>query len=171
MLKALNAISDCIDKLLQAALMVLSVVMVVVNLAQVAGRYLFSYSLPWSEELSTYMYVWIIFLSLHMIARDRSELTIDVLRFKKSGAQFALTLFRDLVSILTVAALLAASILMIRNSMSFPQKTASLHVSTYIMYLCMPASFALVILQKITNIIGLIVKSRPGCKNDPTGAV
>lgn len=170
MIKALDTISDYINKFLQAVLAIISIVMVLVNLAQIAGRYLFSYSLPWSEELSVYMYVWIIFLSLHMLSREHAELTIDVIKFKSQKAEIVMIIFRELLALLTVVALFAASIIMIKNSMNFPQKTASLHLNTSMMYLCMPISFFLVILQKVTNIIKIVWRPLPNSDSDAAGA-
>jgi TRAP-type C4-dicarboxylate transport system permease small subunit len=152
-LKYLDNLSDTINRALQIILALLSVVMVVVNLAQISGRYLFFHSIPWSEELSTYVYVWIIFLSLHMITREHAELSIDVLIFKNKKTELRVKIIRDILTIITVVILLAASVLIIKNSIRFPRKTASLGINTVGLYYCMPISFVLVLLQRVTNLL------------------
>lgn len=153
MLKTLETLSRRIDAFLQAVLLALSTVMLVVNLVQIAGRYLFFYSIPWSEELSTYMYVWIIFLALHMITREKTELTIDVLNPKNPRTMAKARIARDIVTLLTVAIFFVASVLMIRNAILYPRMTTSLGVTTAGLYLCMPIGFALVFLQRVTNLL------------------
>jgi TRAP-type C4-dicarboxylate transport system permease small subunit len=153
MLKFLDALSDYIDRILQIILAVLSVVMVGVNLAQISGRYLFFHSITWSEELSTYTYVWIVFLALHMIIREHVELTIDVWKFKSRKSELSFGSLRDILSIITVIILFVASILLIKNAMRFPRKTASLGITIIGLYFCMPISFALVLLQLCTNLL------------------
>ena len=49
-------------KLVELSIIVISVLMVTVTLAQVIFRYLLTAPLPWSEELSRYCFVWIVFL-------------------------------------------------------------------------------------------------------------
>ena len=63
-MKTIDKINLQIQRVLDVFLGAASVVMLAVNLAQVLGRYVFHSSITWSEELSTYMYVWIIFLAL-----------------------------------------------------------------------------------------------------------
>ncbi len=46
----------------KASIVVISVVMVCVTLAQVVFRYVIAAPLPWSEELARYCFVWIVFL-------------------------------------------------------------------------------------------------------------
>jgi len=48
--------------LTKLAIIVISIVMVLVTLAQVIFRYLLEAPLPWSEELARYCFVWIVFL-------------------------------------------------------------------------------------------------------------
>ncbi len=71
-----------IEKVIDVFLCIASVVMLAVNLAQVIFRYVFHASILWSEELSTYLYVWIILLSLYAAARERNELNIAIISFK-----------------------------------------------------------------------------------------
>lgn len=168
MVKILDALSDKINRIVQFVLGAMAIIMLVVNLAQIAGRYVFFHSIPWSEELSTYMYVWIIFLSLHMLSKERSELSIDAIRCKNPRNAKIILILRESISLLAVAVLLVASIMIVSKSMQFPQKTASLKLNTSVMYLCMPISFFLVTLQKLTNIIKA-VRGGPEAGNEEAG--
>ena len=152
MLRILDTFNIYIERLIQIMLMIGGVIMLVVNLAQVAGRYLFFYSIPWSEELSTYMYAWIIFFALHFAAKDRNELSIDALRISNPKVQNILVFSREFIGFVTCIVLLVGSIIFIQNSFHFPKRTASLGITVAGLYFCMPISFGLIAIQKLTNI-------------------
>ena len=147
-----------IEKVIDVFLCIASVVMLAVNLAQVIFRYVFHASILWSEELSTYLYVWIILLSLYAAARERNELNIAIISFKKPKAVLSVNLIREVLSLVTCVALLAGSIIMIQNALAFPQKTASLNIITAYLYFCMPISFGLLSWVKLVNIIHDVLK-------------
>ncbi|MDC0936411.1 TRAP transporter small permease [Pirellulales bacterium] len=50
---------------------------IVVVLLQVVSRYLLDNSLTWTEELSRYLFAWIIFLGAALGVRDQSHIKID----------------------------------------------------------------------------------------------
>ncbi len=152
MLGLLDSFNNYTEKIIQVLLMIGGIVMLIVNLAQVAGRYLFFYSIPWSEEMSTYMYAWIIFFALHFAAKDRNELSIDALKIANPVANKTLIFLRELIGFATCVVLLAGSIIFIHNSFQFPKRTASLGINVAGLYLCMPISFSLIAIQKFTNI-------------------
>lgn len=54
-------------------------VMCVVVFAQVFGRYVVHYSLPWSEELSRFLMVWVSMLGSAVAARRRMHVGFDAL--------------------------------------------------------------------------------------------
>ena len=162
MVRALTSLSDLIQKVLQAILLVLGTLLTLVNIAQIAGRDLFFYSLPWSEQLSTWFFVWIVFLGYHLVIKKDAELTIDAFHFKNRLAQLVLEITRDSFSLVMILVFFFASIQFEKNALRFPQKLSSMPVKMYVLYAVMPVSFALMALQKFTNIVVRISKYRAG---------
>ena len=109
------------------------------------------YSLPWSEQLSTWLFIWTIFLGYHLVIKKDAELTIDAIHFKNHTAQLLLEILRDLLSLVMIVVFLIASIQFLQNSMKYPQKLSSMPVNMYVIYMVMPVSFALMAIQKFTN--------------------
>lgn len=153
MIEKIDAFNARLQKLIEVFLCIASVIMLAVNLAQVAFRYIFHASILWSEELSTYLYVWIILFSLYAACRERSELNIAVLSFKDPKKRRAVDLVREVLGLIACLALLAGSLQMIQNALAFPQKTASLKVTTAYLYFCMPICFVLLSWVKSVNIL------------------
>ena len=162
MIAVLDHISDFIQRILQFLLAVMSVVLLVVNIAQICGRYLFFYSLPWSEELSTYLFIWVIFLGVHLIIRENAELRIDAITFSNYRRQQALELLRDILSWVAILFFFVGSLQMMRNAIAFPQRAASLPVNTYVIYAVMPVGYLLMGLQKFTNLLKRVENLRRG---------
>ena len=151
-MEKIDRINETLQIFIDVLLGVASMVMLAVNLAQVLYRYAFHASILWSEELSTYLYVWIIMLSLYAACHDRNELNIGVISFKSEKASAVLNMVREICGLITVVALFIGSCIMIKNAFAFPQKTASLKIITAYLYFCMPISFALLAWLKTVNI-------------------
>lgn len=151
MVKCLLKFSEWIQKVLQGVLLIIGTLLTAVNIAQIAGREIIFYSLPWSEQLSTWLFIWTIFLGYHLVIKKDAELTIDAIHFKNHTAQLLLEILRDLLSLVMIVVFLIASIQFLQNSMKYPQKLSSMPVNMYVIYMVMPVSFALMAIQKFTN--------------------
>ena len=80
---------------------------IAVMAAQVFCRYVLNDSLGWAEELSTYLFVWLIFIGAALAARDRAHVRVDVVvRLLPHGLQRWVRLARE-VLLLAFFALLA----------------------------------------------------------------
>lgn len=166
MLKILNKISDCIQLVLEYFLLIIGTLLTVVNLAQICGRDLFFYSLPWSEQLSTWIFVWIVFLGYHLVLRKDAELTIDVIHFKNQRAQLALEIARDIFSLIMICVFFRASVQFLKNAIRYPQLMSSMPVNMYVVYAVMPVSFGIMAFQKALNMLVRISRIVKGEGNE-----
>lgn len=94
MTKCLLTLSNWIQKFLQGILLIIGTLLTAVNIAQIVGREI-HFSLPWSEQLSTWLLIWTIFLGYHLVIKNDAELTIDAIHFKNHTAQLLLEILRD----------------------------------------------------------------------------
>lgn len=58
---------------------VLLALLCVIVFVQVIMRYAYGHSLSWSEELTRYMFVWIIYLGVNLGIRGDNQIKIDIL--------------------------------------------------------------------------------------------
>nr|MDQ3309082.1 TRAP transporter small permease subunit [Gemmatimonadota bacterium] len=75
----MQAITRYVDALLRALIMVLMAVMVIAVTWQVITRYVFSRPSSYTEELATFLLIWISLLGGAYALRVRAHLGIDVL--------------------------------------------------------------------------------------------
>ncbi len=73
-MKIIKKIDDNFEELL---LMLLLTIMAMVMGIQVVARYVFNYSLTWSEEITRYMFVWSAFLSISYCIKKQISIKIE----------------------------------------------------------------------------------------------
>ena len=168
MLHAFERANIVIQKILQVILGIMCVALLIINIAQIIGRYVFFYSLPWSEEISTYLFIWVIFLGMHLLIQENAELRIDILTFKNNeNRQLILDLIREVLSLITITIFFVASLFLMQNAILFPQRAASFQVNTYWIYSVMPIGYILMVFQKITNMMQKGVRLKNGKSTNP----
>ncbi|RGY97838.1 TRAP transporter small permease [Clostridium sp. AM58-1XD] len=75
-------------------------VMMSVIMLQTLTRYVIFYSLPWSEELSRYLFVFVIMIGLTVAIKDDMLISIDLIdRFLPKKADKVLDAFRKLLAL------------------------------------------------------------------------
>jgi len=60
-------------------LVILSTFTVVIIFSQVVLRYIFSSSLPWSEEIARYAFIWLIYVGVSYGVKRQKHLSVDVI--------------------------------------------------------------------------------------------
>jgi len=60
-------------------LVILSIFTVVIIFSQVVLRYIFNSSLPWSEEIARYAFIWMIYVGVSYGVKRQKHLSVDVI--------------------------------------------------------------------------------------------
>lgn len=124
---------------------------------QVFMRYVMGQSLAWSEELTRYMFVWIIFLGVNLGIKDNTQMKIDVVDvYIKGKPMKILYLIRHLASLVVVVACLISSMILIRNGLRAISPT--LRVPMWYAYIAFPIGFVLSILELIRRMYIIILE-------------
>jgi TRAP-type C4-dicarboxylate transport system permease small subunit len=134
------------------------VMTVIVGYAVVA-RYLLNRPIGWSEEISTYLMVWAVFLGSAYTLKEDAHIGVDVLisRLKPEIKRIFL-LFQYLVGILFLSCLFYKGIDMVDFSLKMGSRSIAIEFPLYIAHLSVPVGSAILILQCIHKLILL----RPG---------
>ena len=83
----MSRLLNLIDTLLKRLTIVCIALMLVIVFAQVITRYCFNYTPSFGEELSRYLFVWTVFLSLPLLARSGGHMAIETLTNRLHGAK------------------------------------------------------------------------------------
>ena len=132
---------------------VLLAVFVVLLFAQILARQLFGYSIAWSEELSTYMFVWFAYLGAVVAAKKsaHNRVTFHFAYLPKIVGKSLLT-FADLLWVGFNVYFVYLSYDFVFNRMNLFWKSQTLGVPMTYIYMILPIAFTLMSLRILWNL-------------------
>lgn len=117
----------------------LMVAMLVIIFSQVLARYVFQYSLTWSEELGRYIFVWMTFLGMTVAYRAGAHVALDIICAALKGwSRKTLETINDLLVIVLSSAILYSGINLFLLGMR--QKSPALKLPMQWVYIVVPVS-------------------------------
>lgn len=138
---------------------VMMMIMVVLIFTQVFTRYVLGNSLGWTEEASRYLFIWLIFLSIGIAFVDKKHISIDILidilpeKFKKVILQISYLLLMGLSIFLFIQGME-----LIGKLQEFSQKSSTLQIPMWMIYLSLPVGFLVSCIRLIHVSILLYMK-------------
>jgi TRAP-type transport system small permease protein len=137
---------------------ILAMIMCVIIL-QTFTRYVIFYSLPWSEELSRYLFVVMVLLGINLAITKETMVRIDIIDgIVPKAAQYILEIVRNIIALIISLFFFSGTIGMVRVG-SF-QKSPALQISMNIIYSVLTIGFFLsaiaLILKTAQQIISVI---------------
>lgn len=153
-LEKVNGVTFMIEKWL---LIIAVVAMVVINFSQVLCRYILHYSIPWSEQTSVVLFMFMVLIGGNLAMKEDGEIKIEIIRFKDVRKNTAFRLISDVVALITIILLFASAVLLVIQGKSHPQVLSAIPLQYYHLYIIMCVGFGLMMIDKFTNIIKKIV--------------
>ncbi len=151
----MEALYKGIHKIIRLVLLVILSLMVIIVTAQIICRYIFFYSLSWSEELSRYLFAWLILIGACLGIEDRSSICIDVIENVTSGkTKKYIHILQYVISIIAVVILFFSACKL--TQLGARQMSPAMGVKMSIIYVCMPIGFILMFLENVIKIIQII---------------
>ncbi|WP_018923505.1 TRAP transporter small permease [Salsuginibacillus kocurii] len=142
------------------------IIATVLIFVQVVLRYVFNYSIIWSEEMARYLIIWFIFIGSSIAVRERAHAKVDVL------VAYVPPLYKRILSILASAMAIVFCILIIvagwqaiETVTQYSNFTPALGIPMYIPYLALPVGAALMIIR----FSQLIWEDIQGFRDEPGG--
>ena len=143
----------------KASVIAISVVMVIVTLAQVVFRYVIAAPLPWSEELARYCFVWIVFLGGAIGLSRGIHLGVDLfVNMLPEPVQRGLDALTSALIACFAATVIYASFPVI--NMNMLQRSPALGVQMSWIYIAIPISMALIFLICAERVLAYVVARR-----------
>lgn len=137
----------------QSLLVVLFTTMVVVLFTQVVMRAVFNNSLAWSEELTRYCFIYLVFIGISYAVKKRRHLNLTIfINILNNKGKKTLNLFSDLLFLLFAVFILSYGVGLTIDTFKFEQITPSLGIPMGVIYAGVPIGMALTIIRLIQNI-------------------
>lgn len=134
-------------------------VFVLLLFVQVMARQFFGYSLAWSEELSTYMFVWFAYLGAVVAAKMSAHNRVTFhLKFMPKVMAKTLMACADLLWVAFNMYFVYLSYDFVFNRMNLFWKSQTLGVPMKYIYLILPLAFTLMSVRILVNLYLTVVK-------------
>ena len=148
----MNRFLNIIHKIIEIFISVSFAVITSIVIIQIITRHVFFYSLVWSEELSRYLFIWVVFIGACFGVKDGSQISVDVIdTILKKKNKRGLTILQILVQLITCLVMLFLSIQFIINC-GIGQRSPAMHLPMTFICMCVPICFILVLLELITKL-------------------
>jgi C4-dicarboxylate transporter DctQ subunit len=127
---------------------------VLVNFANVIGRYFFGYSIYWAEEVMLFLMVGCVFLGNGVVAWSGRQIRMDVVVGKlPEKLRKGLDLFSDLVFIAATLTIMAWAWPVIINLYEFDERSQSANIPMYIPQGLIPVGLAVMALLAAVRLV------------------
>lgn len=154
MKKKLLTVLNEFENYLGAALLL---AMLVLLTLQVITRYLFKYSFTWAEELSTIMFVWLVYLGCSAAVLKGQHLRIDLLlNAFKGNARKAVLILTDLITMVFCAVIVPFILNVIGNLTARGSTTILLKIPQNLIYTIIPFAMVMTIIRFAQEIVVII---------------
>lgn len=146
-------ITDWIEKIETVLLTVLFAEAIIVGFLQVVCRFVFKSSLPWSEELLRFSFIWLTYFAASLGLMKGSHSSVDVLldRLPKKVRSVFCVLIEILATVFVVV-IFCCAIQLISMQVQTRQLSAAMRLPMYVPYGGILISFGFMIIQCIARL-------------------
>lgn len=158
----LDRVGSFLEKLSCNLCILMGSIMVIITALNVFTRFLFSYSIIWSNELARYMFVWITFLGGSIVLKrvELARMTILLERLPKPFDKVFAFAVELLILFFSVYVTRYGAIQALNVK---AQLSPALHVSMFWVYLSIPVGFGMIVfytVNKMLRIVGIGGKTK-----------
>lgn len=136
---------------------------VAVIFAEVAMRYLLGESLIWAEETARYVFIWLTYISMAAVARERGHLAFTMIRdaLPRLG-QLLILLFSDVLLVVLSTVVVFYAWRSVAMNIEFEQLMTSASLPLWLATLSVPAGWLLVLLRTMQRAVVSVMHYRRG---------
>ncbi|RGX53611.1 TRAP transporter small permease [Anaerotruncus sp. AF02-27] len=153
----MNKVANVVDKVVCALLVIFFALILLVGTAQIISRYFFSMPIVWADELSKYLFLWMVMIGAAYGVRLKKHVVADVLITKfNPGLKKAVGLAVDLLSVFLFGVFIAYTPKMMRLAAGEISSTVRIPLS-YV-YLGVLVGAVLMLFYTLVDMYGKYVK-------------
>jgi len=146
------ALFQALEKFLKLLVTFANGLMLLLVFLQVITRYVFSWTPAWGEELARYLFVWVVFLSMPLVASYGGHMCIETLTSRVKGATLKfLNIVADIFSIMFLGIMVYYGCIMVSRT-SF-QTSPAMQVPMSYVYVVIPFGCAVMLIYVIANLL------------------
>jgi C4-dicarboxylate transporter DctQ subunit len=127
-------------------------IMMTLIIINVITRFVFNYTLSWSEECARYLFVQLIFLGCSLGIKENKQIRIDLIdNFLKGKSRKTIELLRHAISLIATCVLILGGMGLIEAGRKV--LSAGMRLPMFLFYICIPIGCILCTIELIHQII------------------
>ena len=144
-----------LDKLNEAASVMMLVTTIVVVFLAILSRYVFKNPIPWTEEVARFAFIWLVFLGISIAETNQTHFRINFFILKApKHIQKGVWVFSEIIIFLALLLLLKDGIqFMHMGSMAV---SATLELRLNYIYMALPLAVFLTLFSRLRNVISIL---------------
>ncbi|MDE5833602.1 MAG: TRAP transporter small permease [Desulfovibrio sp.] len=152
---AAGAFFRWLDIILKTLVVIGNGLMLLLVFVQVITRYVFNYTPSFGEELARYLFVWVVFLSLPLVARYGGHMAIETLTSRvKGGTLKFLNICADIFTIAFMGIMVWYGALMVMRT-SYQTSPAMMIPMSWV-YIVIPFGSGVMLIYALANLIDVL---------------
>jgi TRAP-type C4-dicarboxylate transport system permease small subunit len=150
-----KAFLDPVEKFLSLFVSLLIGAMLLWVFILVITRYCFNYTPSYGEELARYMFVWVVFLSLPIVAKKSGHMAIEMVTLRLRGRMLkAVRLTASLFTLLFLILMVyQGTVMVIKTSI---QTSAALQIPMSWVYVAIPVGCLIMLINVLDGVLTLL---------------
>jgi TRAP-type C4-dicarboxylate transport system permease small subunit len=160
----MGAFNSTIERLVQSAAYAMGLLLlfaVLVNFANVVGRYVLLRPIIWAEEIILYSTIWTVFIGLAVVAWRNIHLRMDVIyELLPPPLKRVIAILISLVTLWLCAEVVYLGYQVVLRLQANNQRTPAAGIPIYLIYWALPIGFALTAIVAAVYLVGYVTGSR-----------
>ena len=115
-------------------------------------RYVFSFSISWSEEMTRYMYIGTLFFTLNIMVSQNAALRVDILDnfIHNQRSKHILNLITYVLTVVALLVFTLSGVMLVQAGLT--SVSPSMHIPMWIIYAMMPLGYFLALIEVLRKI-------------------
>jgi C4-dicarboxylate transporter DctQ subunit len=160
----MQAFERAIERMVQAASYTMGLLLlfaILVNFANVVGRYIFLRPLVWGEEVVLYATIWTVFIGVAVVAWRNAHLRMDVLyELFPPPVKRAVAILTALVTLWLCGMMIYIAMRVITLLQANNQRSPAAGIPVFLIYYAIPVGFALTAVVAFVHLLGYLMGRR-----------
>jgi len=164
--KTKTGILDSIDKFIEWLSIILMSFMLFLTFANVVGRYVFTKSIFFSEEMARFLFVWVVFLGAAIIIKDKGHVAVNFfierLKGRKSGK--LLEIFIGICGFIFITIVFFGGITLSKTMNIY--NSSAMQIPMGYVYYAIPIGAGIMMVHHVKNFLSLFAKKQENIKKE-----
>jgi C4-dicarboxylate transporter DctQ subunit len=157
----LDIITDAIEKVEKFVLVVLFTEVIIVGFMQVLFRFVLKASLPWSEELLRFSFIWLTYFASSLGIMKGTHASVDVLIDRFPRMAYNITkLVIELLTLLFCGTIFGFGLQVISMQIARSQLSPAMSLPMWVPYGGLLIAFGFMVIQSISRVANAIARFR-----------